>query len=108
MYNSHLLGVPVMTQWKQIRLASVRMWVQSLVLLSGLGIWRCGSDPMLLWLWHRPAAVAPIGPLAWELSCLLFSATPAAYGGSQARGPIGATAACLHHSHSNARSEPHL
>ena len=24
-------------------------------------------DPMLLWLWHRPAAVAPIRPLAWEL-----------------------------------------
>ena len=29
--------------------------------------WRHGSDPTLLWLWHRPAAVAPIGPLAWEL-----------------------------------------
>ena len=28
---------------------------------------RCDSDPMLLWLWCRPAAVAPIGPLAWEL-----------------------------------------
>ena len=27
---------------------------------------RNSSDPMLLWLWHRPAAVAPIGPLAWE------------------------------------------
>ena len=27
---------------------------------------RCGSDPALLWLWHRPAAIAPIGPLAWE------------------------------------------
>ena len=25
------------------------------------------SDPMLLWLWHWPAAVAPIQPLAWEL-----------------------------------------
>ena len=29
---------------------------------------RCGSDPVLLWLWHRQAAVAPIGPLAWELT----------------------------------------
>ena len=28
-------------------------------------------------------------------------AAPAAYGGSQARGPIGATAAGLYHSHSN-------
>ena len=27
---------------------------------------RCGSDPMLLWLWHKMAAVAPIQPLAWE------------------------------------------
>ena len=24
------------------------------------------SDPALLWLWRRPAAMAPIGPLAWE------------------------------------------
>ena len=24
------------------------------------------SDPVLLWLWHRPAATAPIGPLVWE------------------------------------------
>ena len=27
-----------------------------------------GSDLTLLWLWCRPAAVAPIGPLAWEPS----------------------------------------
>ena len=27
---------------------------------------RCGSDPALLWLWRRPAAVALIQPLAWE------------------------------------------
>ena len=32
----------------------------------------------------------------------------AAYGSSQARGLIGAAAASLHHSHSNAGSEPHL
>ena len=31
----------------------------------GLGH-RCGSDPVLLWLWSRPAAVALIRPLAWE------------------------------------------
>ena len=23
-------------------------------------------DPELLWLWRRPAAIAPIRPLAWE------------------------------------------
>ena len=28
-----------------------------------------GSDPALLWLWRRPAATAPIGPLAWEPPC---------------------------------------
>ena len=28
---------------------------------------RRGPDPVLLWLWHRPAAVAPIPPLAWKL-----------------------------------------
>ena len=28
---------------------------------------RCGSDPVLLWLWCRLVATAPIGPLAWEL-----------------------------------------
>jgi len=28
---------------------------------------RHSSDPVLLWLWHRPATIAPIQPLAWEL-----------------------------------------
>ena len=27
---------------------------------------RRGLDPALLWLWRRPAAIAPIGPLTWE------------------------------------------
>ena len=31
----------------------------------GVGL-RFGLDPPLLWLWYRPAAVAPISPLAWE------------------------------------------
>ena len=34
---------------------------------QGLGH-RYGLDLALLWLWHRPAAVAPIQPLAWELA----------------------------------------
>ena len=47
----------------------------SLASLSGLRIWHCqelcigqrlGSYPALLGLWHRPAAVAPTWPLAWE------------------------------------------
>ena len=38
----------------------------------------------------------------------LLRATPVAYGGSKARGQIGAAAARLHHSHSNVGSELHL
>ena len=43
------------------------MRVRSLALLSGLRVWYCcelwcrsqmGSDPKLLWLWCRPAAVS--------------------------------------------------
>ena len=34
-------------------------------MICGVGH-RRGLDPTLLWLWHRLAAVAPIGPLAWE------------------------------------------
>ena len=53
----------------------MRLQVQSLTLLSGLRIsvdvtcgagHRLGLDPALLWLWCRPAATAPTGPLAWE------------------------------------------
>ena len=27
---------------------------------------RCNLDLVLLWLWYRPAATAPIQPLTWE------------------------------------------
>ena len=39
---------------------------------------------------------------------LLFRATPMAYGGSQTRGPVGATPAGPYHNHNNARSKPCL
>ena len=39
---------------------------------------------------------------------LSLRAAPAAYGGSQARGLIGAVATSLHHSHSNSGTEPYL
>ena len=32
-------GVPIMVQWKHIRLGIMWLWVQSLTLLSGLRIW---------------------------------------------------------------------
>ena len=43
-------------------------WVKALTLAVSCGIGhRGGSDLVLLWLWHRPAAVAPNRPLSWEL-----------------------------------------
>ena len=43
-------------------------WVKDprVVVSCGVGC-RCSLDLALLWLWRRPAATAPIGPLAWEL-----------------------------------------
>ena len=40
-------------------------WGSGVAVRCGVGN-RRGSDPALLWLWHRPVATAPIGPLAWE------------------------------------------
>ena len=42
-----LQGVPIMVQQKQIRLGTMRLWIQSLALLGGLRIWRCHE------LWYR-------------------------------------------------------
>ena len=69
-------GVPIVTQQNRIGLASMRMQVRTLALLSGLRTWHCrelwcrwqtwlGSG--MVWLWHGLAAAALIGPLAWEL-----------------------------------------
>ena len=44
--------------------------------------------------------------LSYFLFVCFYTAVPAAYGHSQARGRIGAAAASIRHSHSNARSEP--
>ena len=42
-------------------------WVKDpgVAMSGGVGH-RPGLDPALLWLWCRPAATAPIQPLAWE------------------------------------------
>ena len=56
----------------------MRIWVWSLASLRGLKIRHCHElwcrlqmwlhfNPVLLWLWCRPAAAAPIWSLAWEL-----------------------------------------
>ena len=50
-------------------------------LIPGLDEWV--KDKVWLWLWRRPAATAPIGPLAWEPPC----ASGAALKGSKKRKP---------------------
>ena len=42
-------------------------WVKDPALPVSCGVGcKCGLDPVLLWLWHRAAATAPIRPLAGE------------------------------------------
>ena len=62
----------------------MRMWVQpglmqvnsepGVALIFGVGQRRGGSGLALLWLWCRPAAVALIQPLAWELPYAMSAA----------------------------------
>ena len=65
-----------MAQQNQIQLGTMKFWVRSLASLIGLRIWHChelwcslqmwlGSG-VAVWLWYRPAVVAPILLLAWE------------------------------------------
>ena len=58
--------------------------------------------------WGHGWEVLARGRLFFISIFFLFRAAPEAYGGSQARGQMGATAASLRHSHSNTGSEPHL
>ena len=66
-------------------------------------------------MWHlQSPSLRPLGSFAFSVFCFvlffvfcLFRAEPTAYGGSQARGLIGAVATDLHHSHSNAKSLTH-
>ena len=53
-------GVPIVAWWVT-NLTSIQ---EDVGLISGLAQWI--KDPSILWLWCRPAAAAPIQPLAWE------------------------------------------
>ena len=46
-------SIPDLAQWVEVAVS------------CGVGC-RRGLDPLLLWLWRRPAATALIRPLAWE------------------------------------------
>ena len=54
-------GVPVVAQWltNPTRNHEVAGSVPALAVSCGVGC-RRGSDPALLWLWHRPVATALI------------------------------------------------
>ena len=70
-----VVRVPAVVQWKQTQLVSMKMWVPSLALLSGLRIGVATSCDVghirssdLVLLWSKLASAALIQPLAWELS----------------------------------------
>ena len=47
--------------------AGLAQWVRESGVAVSCGVGRrCDLDPVLLWLWRRPAATALIRPLAWE------------------------------------------
>ena len=51
-----------------VLILGLTQWVKDPVLTMSCDVgWRHTSDPALLWLWRRPAAVAQSLPLAWEL-----------------------------------------
>ena len=69
--NFKVYGAPVVAQWKRTRLGTMKFWVRSLALLSGLRIWRCHKlwCRSQMWLGSGVAglvATAPIRLLAWE------------------------------------------
>ena len=59
--NHEVVGlIPGLAQWVKDR---------SGIAMSCSVVRRHGLDLVLLLLWRRPAAVAPVGPLAWESPC---------------------------------------
>ena len=50
----------MVAQWKPIQLVSMRMWVQSLALLSGLRTWCCCKLWHRSWIWLRSHAAMAV------------------------------------------------
>ena len=71
-FINRLRGVPLVAQGltnltRNDEVPGFAQWVKDPVAVScGVGCRRSSSDPMLLWLWRRPTAAAPVRPLAWE------------------------------------------
>ena len=79
--KNNKIGVPVMMQWKRIRLGTMKLWVRSLASLSGLRIPHCCDLWCRLQLWLGSGmAVAVAGSCSSDLTPSL--GTPYAAGAS--------------------------
>jgi len=76
------IGVPVVAQWLANptgnhgvagSVPGLAQWVEYLALPWAV-VWVADEAWILLWLWCRPAAADPIGPLAWEPLCAMVAA----------------------------------
>ena len=103
---------PSIITYIEDNLTGCDVWVNSLnihmcryVLIRGMS--KISENKIIKYhiLSHHPKLITLFCLFYW---CLFFKAAPTAYGGSQAKGRIGATAPSLCHSHSSAGSHPHL
>ena len=93
--RKNLAGISM--EWKGALYLILRMWVLTPYFSEFVGLWV--KNAVTFWSTYYSKHF---------FVCVFFRATPEAYGGSQVRDRIGATAAGLYHSHSNTRSKPCL